>query len=76
MIVCGARDFESGAAVLIVQSGPMWLEWVAVGGLVSRQQMKEFVIFCGLSLLLPLVLIGIAWRRYDKGARTTLSFRP
>jgi hypothetical protein len=34
--------------------------------------MKEFIIFCALGLLLPLVLIGIAWRRYDKGARTTL----
>ena len=28
MIVCGARDFESGGAVLIVQSGPMLLELV------------------------------------------------
>ena len=34
--------------------------------------MREFLIFCALGLLLPLVLIGIAWRRYDKGARTTL----
>ena len=34
--------------------------------------MREFLIFVALGLLLPLVLIGIAWRRYDKSARTTL----
>jgi hypothetical protein len=34
--------------------------------------MREFLIFCTLGLLVPLVLIGIAWRRYDKSARTTL----
>lgn len=34
--------------------------------------MREFLIFCGLGLLLPLVLIGIAWRRYDKRARMAL----
>jgi len=34
--------------------------------------MREFLIFCALGLLLPLVLIGIAWHRYDKSARTTL----
>jgi len=30
MIGCRVRDFESGIAVLIVQSGPMLLELVAV----------------------------------------------
>jgi hypothetical protein len=34
--------------------------------------MREFLIFCTLGLLVPFVLIGIAWRRYDKSARTTL----
>lgn len=34
--------------------------------------MREFLIFCAFGLLLPVVLIGIAWRRYDKTARTTL----
>jgi hypothetical protein len=31
MIVYGVRDFESGAAVRIVQSGPMLLELVVAG---------------------------------------------
>jgi hypothetical protein len=34
--------------------------------------MREFLIFCALGLLLPLILIGIAWRRYDRNTRTTL----
>jgi hypothetical protein len=33
---------------------------------------QAFLIFCVLGLLLPLVLIGIAWPRYDKSTRTTL----
>ena len=34
--------------------------------------MREFLIFCVLGLALPIVLLGIAWRRYDWQMRTTI----
>jgi hypothetical protein len=34
--------------------------------------MREFLIFCVLGLALPVILLGIAWRRYDRRMKTTL----
>ncbi len=34
--------------------------------------MLEFLVFCVLGLALPIILLGIAWRRYDRQMRTTI----
>jgi hypothetical protein len=34
--------------------------------------MREFLIFCVLGLALPIILLGIAWRRYDRQMRATI----
>ena len=34
--------------------------------------MRDFLIFCAFGLALPVVLMGVALRRYDRRARTTL----
>src|ERR1700687_639219 len=38
----------------------------------ASTSMRELLIFCVFGLALSVVLMGVAWRRYDPRARTTL----